>query len=129
MNGTINKVILIGNVGEDIKTHYFDEKNCIGRFSVATSEYYTNKEGERVTQTEWHTVVVRNILCEVCEKHVTKGSKVYVEGKLKTRKWDSHGTIRYTTEVICDKIEFLKKKEKGDSEIEFDTEESSDIPF
>jgi single-strand DNA-binding protein len=87
MNGTLNKVILIGHLGDDVKLHYFDGGNCIGRFSLATNESYTNKStGDRVTNTEWHNVVLRDKAAEICEKYLSKGDKVYVEGKMKTRK-------------------------------------------
>ncbi len=111
MSGSVNKVILIGNLGEDVKMHYFDANACIGRFSVATSDTYTQKDsGERVTQTEWHNVVTRNKLAELCEKYLKKGDKVYVEGKLKTRKWDDNGQTKYQTEVVAENIQFLSPK-------------------
>src|SRR5690606_6701216 len=109
MNGTMNKVILIGNLGDDVKIHQFDDGTFIGRFPLATSESYTSKDtGEKVTQTEWHNIVVRNKLAEICEKYIKKGDKVYVEGKLKTRKWqDSSNQDRYTTEIIANDVVFL----------------------
>jgi single-strand DNA-binding protein len=73
MAGSINKVILIGNLGDDVKMHYFDDKNSVGRFSIATSESYTSKQtGEKVTNTDWHNIVVRNKLAEICEKSFHK---------------------------------------------------------
>jgi len=112
MNGTLNKVILIGNVGDDVKIHQFDDQNKIGRFPLATSESYTSKDsGEKVTQTEWHNIVVRNKLAEIFEKFVKKGDKLYVEGKLKTRKWqDQNNQDRYTTEIIVSDFTFLTPK-------------------
>lgn len=116
MNGTVNKVTLIGNLGDDVKLHRFDDANCIGRFPVATSESYTAKEtNERVTQTEWHNVVVRNKLAEICDKYLSKGDKVYIEGKLKTRKWNDNGQDRYTTEVVANQVEFLNTKKEGET--------------
>lgn len=119
MNGTLNKVILIGNVGDDVKIHQFDDQNKIGRFPLATSESYTSKEsGEKVTQTEWHNIVVRNKLAEIFEKFVKKGDKLYVEGRLKTRKWqDQNNQDRYTTEIIVNDFTFLtpKSMNSGDS--------------
>ncbi len=115
MGNTINRVILVGNIGGEIKFHRFDNDNSIARFSIATSESYTNKEtGEKKIHTDWHTVVVKNKTAEYCEKYLSKGSKVHVEGKLKTRSWENDGVMRYTTEVICDKIEFwsFPKKDK-----------------
>ena len=78
MSGTINKVILIGHLGDEVKMNYFEGGNSIGRFPIATNESYTSKQsGERVTNTEWHNVVVRNKLAEICEKYLSKGDKVY----------------------------------------------------
>ncbi len=112
MNGTLNKVILIGNVGDDVKIHQFDDQNKIGRFPLATSESYTARDsGEKVTQTDWHNIVVRNKVAEIFEKYVKKGDKLYVEGKLKTRKWqDQNGQDRYTTEIIVNEFTFLTPK-------------------
>lgn len=113
MSGTVNKVILIGNLGDGVKIHYFDPKNVLARFRIATSESYVNKEGEKIVQTEWHTVVVKNKLAEICEKNLHKGDKVYVEGKLKTRKWNDEGIIKYNTEIIADNIQFLSPKKEN----------------
>ncbi|ADX67869.1 MULTISPECIES: single-stranded DNA-binding protein [Weeksella] len=110
MNGTTNKVILIGNLGDDVKVHYFDDTNCIGRFPIATTEAYTSRAGERITETEWHNIVTRNKLAELCEKYLKKGDKVFVEGRIKTRKWDDNGQTRYTTEIVANSIEFLTPK-------------------
>lgn len=119
MNGTMNKVILIGNLGDEVKMHQFDEVNSIGRFPIATSESYTSKEtGEKVTQTEWHNIVVRNKLAEICGKYLKKGDKVYVEGKLKTRKWqDNTNQDRYTTEIIANEVVFLNTKSASSGEM------------
>ncbi len=107
--GSLNKVMLIGNVGDSVKMHYFEGGGCLGRFPLATNESYVNKStGEQVTNTEWHTIVVRNKAAEVCEKYLQKGSKVYVEGRIKTRKWkDNAGQDRYSTEIQCVDFTFL----------------------
>ena len=111
MAGTINKVILIGNLGDDVKMHYFDGGNSIGRFPIATSESYTSKQtGEKVTNTDWHNIVVRNKLAEICEKYLSKGDKVYVEGKLKNRQWEQDGVKRYSTEIHVNEMTFLTTK-------------------
>ena len=79
MSGSLNKVMLIGNLGDEVKMHHFDGGGCIGRFPIATNENYTNKTtGEKVSNTEWHNVVVRNKAAEVCEKYLSKGDKIYV---------------------------------------------------
>ena len=117
MSGTLNKVMLIGHLGDDVKMHYFDGGGCLGRFPLATNEVYTNKtSGEKVTNTDWHNIVVRNKAAEVCEKYLSKGDKVYIEGRIKTRKWqDQEQKDRYTTEVNVDEFTFLSTK-KNDAE-------------
>lgn len=112
MAGTINKVILIGHTGDEVKMHYFEGGGSIGRFPLATNEEYTNRTtGERVSNTEWHNIVVRNKAAEVCEKYLHKGDKVYIEGRLKTRKWtDDQGRDRYSTEIQCFDFTFLTPK-------------------
>ena len=113
MSGTLNKVMLIGHTGDDVKMHYFEGGVAIGRFPLATNETYTNRTtGERVSNTEWHNVVVRNKGAEICEKYLKKGDKVYVEGRIKTRKWqDESGTERYSTEIQCTDFTFLTPKD------------------
>jgi single-strand DNA-binding protein len=116
MAGTINKVILIGNLGDDVKMHYFDDKNCIGRFPIATSETYTNKQtGEKTTNTDWHNIVVKNGLAKGCEKYLTKGDKIYIEGKLKNRQWEQNGIKRYATEVHVIEMTMLSTKKNSDN--------------
>ncbi len=112
MSGTLNKVMLIGHTGDDVKMHYFEGGNSLGRFPLATNETYTNKAtNERVTNTEWHNIVVRNKGAEICEKYLKKGDMVYVEGRLKTRKWqDDQGNDRYSTEIHCTDFTFLTPK-------------------
>lgn len=119
MSGTLNKVILIGNLGDEVKMHYFDDKNCVGRFPIATSESYISKQtNERITNTEWHNVVVRNKAAEICEKYLNKGDKIYIEGKIKTRKWtDDKGAERYSTEIQCNEFTFLTPKNENTSQI------------
>ena len=108
MSGSLNKVMLIGHLGDDIKMHYFDGGGCVGRFSLATNETYTDKSsGEKVTNTDWHNILVRNKAAEICQKYLSKGDKVYLEGRLKTRKWTAeNGQDRYTTEVNVDEFDF-----------------------
>ena len=115
MSGTINKAILIGHLGDEVKMNYFEGGNSLGRFPIATNETYTNKQtGEKVTNTEWHTLVVRNKLAEICEKYLSKGDKVYCEGRIKTRQWEQEGQKRYTTEIHVANMTFLStKKETG----------------
>ena len=111
MAGTVNKVILIGHLGDEIKMHYFEGGNAIGRFPIATNESYTNKQtGEKVITTDWHNIVVKNKLAEICEKYLTKGDKVYCEGKLKNKQWEQEGVKRYATEVHVTEMTFLSTK-------------------
>ncbi|NKI31521.1 single-stranded DNA-binding protein [Croceivirga thetidis] len=115
MSGTLNKVMLIGHLGDEVKMHYFEGGGCIGRFPIATNETYTNKQtGEKVTNTDWHNIVVRNKAAEICEKYLSKGDKVYVEGRLKNRQWQGEdGNTRYTTEVHVQDFTFLSTKSEG----------------
>ena len=114
MNATLNKVMLIGHLGDDVKMHYFNQDSCIGRFSLATNEIYINKEtGEKITSTEWHTIVVKNKAAEVCEKYLSKGDKIYVEGRIKSRQWQSEdGVLRHTTEIQAVDFTFLTTKKE-----------------
>lgn len=120
MAGTINKVILIGHLGDEVKMHYFEGGNAIGRFPLATNETYTNKQtGEKVTTTEWHNIVVRNKLAEICEKYLKKGDKVYCEGRIKTRQWQAEdGSKRYATEIHVIDMTFLSTKSDLNQNIE-----------
>lgn len=134
MSGTLNKVMLIGHLGDNVKMHYFDGGGSIGRFPLATNETYTKKDsGEKVSNTDWHTVVVRNKAAEICEKYLTKGDKVYVEGKIKTRKWqDESGNDRYSTEINVDEFTFLSTKSTPDGVVPPAAQpkgEKDDLPF
>ncbi len=130
MSGTLNKVMLIGHLGDEVKMHYFDDKNCVGRFPLATNETYTNKQtNERVSNTEWHNIVVRNKAAEICEKYLTKGDKVYIEGRIKTRKWtDDKGMERYSTEIQCTDFTFLTNKNEQQNNPQANTSQSVTQP-
>mgnify|MGYP006413626199 FL=1 len=125
MRGSLNKVMLIGNLGDEVKMHHFDGGGCIGRFSIATNENYTNKTtGEKVSNTEWHNVVVKNKAAEICEKYLKKGDKIYVEGKIKTRKWQSEdGVQRYSTEIHVTEFNFLSSKNDSSSDSNFNSDD------
>ena len=116
MSGTLNKVMLIGHLGDEVKMHYFEGGGCVGRFPLETNETYVNKQtNERITNTEWHNIVVRNKGAEVCEKYLSKGDKVYIEGRLKTRKWqDESGNDRFSTEIQCTDFTFLTTKKESE---------------
>lgn len=130
MSGTLNKVMLIGHLGDEVKIHYFEGGNCIARFPLATNETYTNKQtGERVTNTDWHNVVVRNKAAEICEKYLSKGDKIYVEGRLKNRQWQGEdGTTRYTTEVHVQDFTFLTTKNESSSNAQSGGQSSGNSP-
>ena len=140
MSGTLNKVMLIGHLGDDIKIHHFESGGSIGRFPLATNENYTNKNtGEKITNTEWHNVVVRNKAAEICEKYLSKGDKIYIEGRIKTRKWKAEdGADRYSTEINVNEFTFLNTKKDStklsspgiDQSSNFDTNlaEPDDLP-
>jgi|SRR5690554_6358528 len=116
-NGTLNKVMLIGHLGEDVKMHYFEGGNCIGRFPLATNEVYINKQtGEKIVSTEWHNIVVKNKAAEICEKYLSKGDKVYIEGRIKSRQWQTEeGITKNAIEIQATEFTFLNvKKESTD---------------
>lgn len=109
MAGSVNKVILIGNLGKDPEVRRMDESTVVANFSIATSEYYFDKNtNERREITDWHSIVCWRSLAEFVEKYIKKGMKVYIEGRLKTRTWqDKENNTRYTTEVLADTIHVL----------------------
>ncbi len=141
MANSLNKAMLIGHLGDAVKMHYFEGGNSLGRFPVATNESYTNKQtGEKITTTEWHNVVVRNKLAEICEKYLSKGDRVYVEGRIKTRQWEQDGVKRYSTEIHAVDMTFLTiKNELKDTAVvkpnttaqtnESTPNEEDDLPF
>lgn len=109
---SINKVILVGNVGKDPVIRYFDKGVAKATFPLATSESYTNQQGETITTTEWHNIVVWRSMAEVVEKTVKKGSQLYVVGKIKTRSYvDKDGNNKYITEILADTFLVLEKKQ------------------
>lgn len=108
---SVNKVILVGNVGKDPETRYLDESTAITKFPMATSETYKNKAGERVSTTEWHNVVLWRGLAQVAEKYVKKGTQIYIEGRIKTRSYDdAEGNKKYITEIVGDQMQLLGRK-------------------
>ena len=108
----INKVILVGNVGRDPEVRYLDNGVVIAKFPIATSETYTNKSGEKVTNTEWHNIVLWRKLAEVADKYIKKGSSLYIEGKIRSRSYeDKDGIKRYITEIIADNMQMLGKRQ------------------
>ena len=134
MSGSLNKVMLIGHLGDDVKMHYFEGGGSIGRFPLATNETYTKKDtGEKVSQTEWHNIVIRNKAAEICEKYLSKGDRIYIEGRIKTRKWqDDKGNDRYSTEINVQEFTFLSTKKTidgGEAAAPAPEADNSDLPF
>lgn len=111
----VNKVILIGNLGNDPEVKYLPNGGAVANFTIATSESWTDKTtNEKKEQTEWHRIVIYQRLAEIAGEYLRKGSKVYLEGKLKTRKWqDQQGVERYTTEIVCNELQMLDGKQDG----------------
>lgn len=108
---SVNKVILVGNVGKDPEIRYLEGGTAVCSFSLATSESYRSRDGEKVTHTEWHNIVLWRGLAEIAEKYVKKGSQLYIEGRIRTRSWDDkEGNKRYTTEIIADNMQMLGRK-------------------
>lgn len=111
----INKVILVGNVGRDPELRYLENRTAVCSFSLATSETYTNKNNEKVTNTEWHNIVMWRNLAEIAAKHVKKGSLLYIEGKIRTRSYEDKatGVKKYITEIVADTMKMLGKKQEN----------------
>jgi single-strand DNA-binding protein len=111
----INKVILVGNLGKDPETRYMPNGKAVTNFSVATSESWKDKQtGEQREQTEWHNIVMYDRLAEIAAEYLKKGSQVYIEGKLRTRKWqDKEGRDRYTTEINANEMQMLGGRAGG----------------
>ena len=134
----INKVILVGHVGKDPEVRYLDGGVAVANFSLATTESYKNKEGNKVDQTEWHHVVAWRGLAEIIEKYVKKGQLLYIEGKIRTRTYGEENNKKYFTEVIADQMTMLGgKRDEQTMRIESKpiesplptTELADDLPF
>jgi single-strand DNA-binding protein len=109
---SVNKVILIGNAGKDAEVRYIDSGIAVASFSLATSESYVAKSGEKVSSTEWHNIIAWRGLAEFAGKYIQKGKKLYVEGRIKSRTYDDKdGIKRYVTEIYADSIQLLDKRE------------------
>jgi single-strand DNA-binding protein len=111
----INKVILIGNLGRDPEVMTFENGVKKASFSLATTESYKNRDGNRVDQTEWHNIVLWRGLAEVAERFLHKGSQIYLEGKIKTRSYEQDGIKKYVTEIFGDNMTMLSRREGGDN--------------
>ena len=110
---SVNKVILVGNLGADPEVRYAPSGTAVANFSVATTDQWTNKEGGKEEKTEWHRIVAFGRLGEICGEYLHKGKQVYVEGRLQTRSWeDREGVKRYTTEIVANTMQMLGPKGK-----------------
>ena len=113
---SVNKVILVGNVGKDPEVKHLESNVSVANFTLATSDHYTNKSGEKVTTTEWHNIVCWSGLATLAENYIRKGSQIYVDGKIRTRSYDAQdGSKKYITEILADTIQLLGKKSEGTS--------------
>ena len=130
MNGTLNKVMLIGRLGNDVKLTYFEKESCVGQVSLATDDSYTDRNTQqRVEITQWHNLVFNNKLAENVAKYVKKGDLLYVKGKLRTRQYQAQdGQVRYITEVVVSDVNFFTPK-KFSEEISPATPTQEEPPF
>jgi len=131
---SVNKVILVGNVGKDPEVKYLDSGVKIAKFSLATTESYKNKEGEKVVNTEWHNIVAWRHLADLVEGYITKGKQLYIEGKILTTTWeDANGIKRYNTDILASSIQMLGRKSDGGNEdnkpANQPDEADDDLPF
>lgn len=118
MAAGINKVILIGHLGNDPETRYTQQGTAVANFNIATSEAWTDRQGTRQEKTEWHRIVVWQKLAELCAQYLGKGRQVYIEGRLQTRQWeDKSGNKRYTTEVVASTVQFLGKPGETNTQV------------
>jgi single-strand DNA-binding protein len=131
---SVNKVILLGNLGSDPELRYTPSGRTVANFSIATSEQWTNKDGEKEEKTEWHRIVAWGRLGEICGEYLSKGSQIYIEGRIQTRAWeDKDGNKRYTTEIIAQNMQMLgspsrKQGEALSTEERHPVEEPISIP-
>jgi single-strand DNA-binding protein len=125
---SVNKVILVGRLGKDPETRYMTNGEAVTNVTLATSENWKDKNGEKQEKTEWHNLVFYRKLAEIAGEYLKKGSQIYIEGKLATRKWqDKEGKERYTTEIIADQMQMLGSKSGGSGNYEV-TERPTETP-
>ena len=115
MAGSVNKVILIGNLGKDPEVRHFDDGGSLARFPLATTETYRNRDGEKISNTEWHNIILRRGLAQLAENYLKVGDRVYIEGSIRTRKWqDDQQNDRYSTEIIANNLVMLGGRRDDD---------------
>jgi single-strand DNA-binding protein len=110
---SVNKVILVGNLGRDPEVRYMPNGEAVANFSIATTENWKDKSGVKQEKTEWHNIVMYRRLAEIAGEYLKKGRPVYIEGRLQTRKWEKDGVTRYSTEIIGDQMQMLGSKDGG----------------
>ena len=110
---SLNRVMIIGNLGRDVELKYSQSGTAVGRLAVATSDSWTDAQGQKQEKTEWHNVTVFQKLAENCEQYLKKGRKVYVEGRLQTDSYEKEGQTHYSTKIIANVVQFLDSKEAG----------------
>ncbi len=126
----VNKVIIVGRLGQDPEVKTIPGGNTVAKLSVATSENWTSREGKKEERTEWHRVVVWGKLAELCGKYLTKGRQVYLEGKIQTRSWeDQQGQKRYTTEVVANQVQFLSNSNGATTGSHSNSSGDESMPF
>jgi single-strand DNA-binding protein len=112
---SVNKVILVGNLGRDPEVRYMPNGEAVANFSIATTDSWKDKSGVKQEKTEWHNIVMYRRLAEIAGEYLKKGRPVYVEGRLQTRKWEKDGVTRYTTEIVADQMQMLGSGRDGGS--------------
>ncbi len=118
---SVNKVILVGNLGRDPEVRYMPNGEAVCNFSIATTDNWKDKNGQKQERTEWHNIVMYRKLAEIAGEYLKKGRPVYVEGRLQTRKWQTkEGQDRYTTEIIADQMQMLGGRDSGGSNASYD---------
>lgn len=126
---SVNKVILVGRLGKDPETRYMTSGEAVTNATLATSENWKDKSGERQERTEWHNLVFYRRLAEIAGEYLKKGSQVYIEGKIQTRKWqDKEGKDRYTTEIVVNEMQMLGSKSSGSSFEVMDSQPARSAP-
>lgn len=127
---SVNKVILVGNLGRDPEVRYMPNGEAVANFSIATTENWKDKSGVKQEKTEWHNIVMYRRLAEIAGEYLKKGRPVYVEGRLQTRKWEKDGVTRYSTEIVADQMQMLGSgREGGSASYEGDMSQAVDDDF
>lgn len=124
---SVNKVILVGNLGRDPEVRYMPNGEAVCNFSIATTENWKDKSGVKQEKTEWHNIVMYRRLAEIAGEYLKKGRPVYIEGRLQTRKWEKDGVTRYSTEIIGDQMQMLGSKEGGGASYDGDQSAPDDF--